>query len=174
MPGAFRYRRLPRGGISNSAKKSLAAIRKVLAGGRYISPRVAEQLATDLGSPVETELHALLSQKELQVLRLIASGESVKEIALRLYLSGKTVFTYRDRLRDKLGEGEIAVTLQANGESTLNETACPGVWWVTHHNEQGALTSQFIEVAFVPELVKAHPDDVAIGLEQLELLLSEL
>lgn len=81
----------------------LAAIRKVLAGGRYISPRVAEQLASDLGSPVETELHTLLSQRELQVLRLIASGESVKEIALRLHLSGKTVFTYRDRLRDKLG-----------------------------------------------------------------------
>jgi len=77
-------------------------------------------------------------------------------------------------LREKLGEGEIAVTLQANGESTLNETACPGVWWVTHHNEQGAVTSQFIEVAFVPELVKAHPQDVAIGLESLELMISDL
>ena len=77
-------------------------------------------------------------------------------------------------LREKLGEGEIAVTLQANGESTLNDTACPGVWWVTHHNEQGAVTSQFIEVAFVPELVQAHPQDVAIGLEFLELMISDL
>ena len=40
-----------------------------------------------------------------------------------------------DWLHEKLGEGEIAVTLQANGESTLNETACPGVWWVAHRNE---------------------------------------
>lgn len=79
-----------------------------------------------------------------------------------------------DWLRDKLGEGEIAVTLQASGESTLNETACPGVWWVTHYNEQGAITSQFIEVAFVPELVKAHPQDVELGREHLELLLSDL
>ncbi|MGB9129385.1 MAG: hydrogenase expression/formation protein [Thiobacillus sp.] len=79
-----------------------------------------------------------------------------------------------DWLHDKLGSGEIAVTLQASGESTLNETACPGIWWVTHHNEQGAVTSQFIEVAFVPELVKAHPQDVAIGLETLELLISDL
>ncbi|MGA9165294.1 MAG: hydrogenase expression/formation protein [Thiobacillus sp.] len=79
-----------------------------------------------------------------------------------------------DWLRDKLGEGEIAVTLQASGESTLNETACPGVWWVTHHNEQGAETSQFIEVAFVPELVKAHPQDVEIGRENLEFLISDL
>jgi hydrogenase-1 operon protein HyaF len=79
-----------------------------------------------------------------------------------------------DWLRDKLGEGEIAVTLQASGESTLNETACPGVWWVTHHNEQGAVTSQFIEVAFVPELVRAHPQDVEIGRENLEFLISDL
>jgi len=79
-----------------------------------------------------------------------------------------------DWLHDKLGEGEIAVTLQANGESTLNETACPGIWWVTHHNEQGAVTSQLIEVAFVPELVKAHPQDVEIGREQLELMISDL
>jgi hydrogenase-1 operon protein HyaF len=79
-----------------------------------------------------------------------------------------------DWLRAKLGEGEIVVALQASGESTLAETACPGVWWVTHRNEQGAVTTQFIEVAFVPELVKAHPQDVAIGREQLELMISDL
>ena len=79
-----------------------------------------------------------------------------------------------DWLRERLGNGEIGVTLQASGESTLDETACPGVWWVTHHNEQGAVTSQFIEVTFVPELVKAHPRDVAIGRESLELLISDL
>jgi hydrogenase-1 operon protein HyaF len=77
-------------------------------------------------------------------------------------------------LQDKLGEGEIAVTLQANGESTLNETACSGVWWVVHRNTQGAVTTQFIEVAWVPELVKAHPQDVKIGQELLELLISDL
>ena len=79
-----------------------------------------------------------------------------------------------DWLREKLGAGEISVTLQAIGESTLNETACPGVWWVTHHNEQGAVTSQFLEVAFVPELVKADPHDVESGCEYLELLISDL
>ena len=78
-----------------------------------------------------------------------------------------------DWLRDKLGEGEVAATLHARGESTLNETACPGVWWVTHQNEQGAITAQFIEVTFVPALLKAHPQDVQIGLESLELLISD-
>lgn len=79
-----------------------------------------------------------------------------------------------DWLREKLGAGEISITLQAIGESTLNETACPGVWWVTHHNEHGAVTSQFLEVAFVPELVKADPHDVELGREYLELLISDL
>lgn len=79
-----------------------------------------------------------------------------------------------DWLRERLGEGEVVATLQAGGESTLAETACAGVWWVTHRNEQGTVTAQFIEVAFVPELVKAHPEDVAVGMEQLELLISEL
>ncbi|MFO7543605.1 MAG: hydrogenase expression/formation C-terminal domain-containing protein [Thiobacillus sp.] len=79
-----------------------------------------------------------------------------------------------DWLRDTLGHGEIAVTLHAQGESTLEETACAGVWWVTHHNEKGAVTSQFIEVAYVPELVKAHPEDVLIGQNHLELLIADL
>src|SRR5512139_1826727 len=79
-----------------------------------------------------------------------------------------------DWLHEQLGNGEISVTLQASGESTLAETACPGIWWVTHRNEQGVVTSQFIEVAFVPELVKAHPQDVAVGQEQLELMIADL
>lgn len=78
-----------------------------------------------------------------------------------------------DWLREVLGTGEIAAFLQAEGESTLAETACAGVWWVTHRNAQAAVTSQFIEVAFVPELIKAHPEDIAIGMERLESLMAE-
>jgi hydrogenase-1 operon protein HyaF len=76
-------------------------------------------------------------------------------------------------LRAALGPGEIAVTLHANGDSTLEETAHAGVWWVTHRHEQGAVGSQFIEVAFVPELVKAHPADVAGGRERLALAIGD-
>ncbi len=77
-------------------------------------------------------------------------------------------------LRERLGQGEISVTLRADGESNLDETACPGVWWVTHRNEKGVVTSEFIEVVPVPELVKAHPEDIKIGLEHLEFLISDL
>jgi hydrogenase-1 operon protein HyaF len=110
----------------------------------------------------------LLRELAEQVRRLLDSGETSAIDLSALPLTPADL----DWLREKLGQGEIAVTLQANGESTLDETGCPGVWWVTHRNEQGAVTSQFIEVAFVPELVKAHPQDVAIGEEYLELMIA--
>ena len=112
----------------------------------------------------------LLRELLEMVRRLLDSGEPSAIDLSALPLTPADL----DWLREKLGAGEISVTLQANGESTLNETGCPGIWWVTHHNEQGAVTSQFIEVTFVPELVKAHPQDVAIGQEHLELMISEL
>jgi len=123
----------------------------------------AEPGLTGNAPPLLREISELLR-------RLLESGETAAIDLSALPLTPVDL----DWLHDKLGEGEIAVTLQASGESTLNETACPGVWWVTHHNEQGAVTSQFIEVSFVPELVKAHPQDVEIGRENLEFLISDL
>lgn len=112
----------------------------------------------------------LLHELAQQVRHLLGSGETS---AIDL---GALPLTSADLawLRERLGEGEIAVTLQANGESTLSETACPGVWWVTHRNDKGMVASEFLEVAFVPELVKAHPEDIKLGLEHLESLISEL
>jgi len=112
----------------------------------------------------------LLRELAEQVKRLLASGEPSAIDLSALPLTPADL----EWLHDKLGTGEISVTLQANGESTLSETACSGIWWVTHRNEQGAVTSQFIEVAFVPELVKAHPQDVQTGYEYLELVISDL
>jgi hydrogenase-1 operon protein HyaF len=102
--------------------------------------------------------------------RLLDSGEASAIDLRALPLTPADL----DWLRETLGRGQVAATLEAEGESTLTETVCPGVWWVTHHNENGAVASEFIEVTFVPELLKAHPDDVRIGLEHLELLISDL
>lgn len=112
----------------------------------------------------------LLRELAEQVRRLLETGEPSAIDLSALPLTPADL----DWLREKLGGGEIAVTLQAGGESRLDETACAGVWWVTHRNEQGAVASQFIEVAFVPELVKAHPADVAIGRERLAFMVSDL
>jgi hydrogenase-1 operon protein HyaF len=112
----------------------------------------------------------LLREIVEHVQHLLGSGESSAIDLNALPLTPADL----EWLHETLGKGEIAVTLESEGESTLNETACPGVWWVTHHNEHGAVASRFIEVAFVPELVKAHPEDIKIGLEHLELLISGL
>jgi two-component system, NarL family, invasion response regulator UvrY len=87
----------------DSPRAELAkAIHKVLEGGKYLSPEFAEKLVVDLerggDRPDET-----LSDREFQVMRLIASGKTLSEIAALLSLSDKTISTYRARLMDKMG-----------------------------------------------------------------------
>lgn len=81
----------------------IAAIRKVADGGKYITSTVAEALATTLEKGVMRPSHELLSDREFQVLRGIASGKTVSHIATQLGLSVKTVSTYRARLLEKMG-----------------------------------------------------------------------
>lgn len=78
------------------------AIRKILAGGTYVTPAAAERLAGQLGTCNPRLPHESLSEREFQVLRRIARGSSGKLIALELGLSQKTVSTYRGRMLKKL------------------------------------------------------------------------
>lgn len=79
------------------------AVKKVLAGGRYVSPSLAEQLAAHFSGEVEEEPYHALSDREYQVFRMIASGKTVSEIAGELCLSVKTVSTHRARILEKTG-----------------------------------------------------------------------
>jgi DNA-binding NarL/FixJ family response regulator len=81
----------------------LAAIRKALAGGRYVTPALAEKLAATLAGEAPLAPHESLSNRELEVLRLIAAGKTLKEVAVELSLSEKTIGTYRLRLAKKIG-----------------------------------------------------------------------
>lgn len=81
----------------------LAAVRKTLAGGRYVTASLAEKLARALGGDLQQQAHEALSPRELQVLRLVAGGRTLKEIASDLGLSEKTIGTYRLRLSEKMG-----------------------------------------------------------------------
>ena len=80
----------------------VAAINKVLGGGKYVSPTLAEKLVTDLEFPAHKAPHELLSDREYQVMRMIATGKSVKEISFELGLSVKTISTYRVHILEKL------------------------------------------------------------------------
>jgi two-component system invasion response regulator UvrY len=87
-----------------SAPEELAkAIRKILGGGRYVSPALAEKLALGVKKDVTRTPHETLSDREYEVMSRIASGKSVTEIADELSLSAKTISTYRARVLDKLG-----------------------------------------------------------------------
>jgi hydrogenase-1 operon protein HyaF len=111
----------------------------------------------------------LLHEIAAQLRRLLDAGEAASIDLSALPLNPAD----RDWLRERLGSGEVSITLDAEGESTLAETAFPGVWWVTHRNQRGDVLCELIEIAFVPYLVGAPRDDVATGLERLELALSE-
>ncbi len=104
----FALRALKLGAAGYVSKQSAAdvlvgAVKKVLAGGRHVSPAVAEKLAQAAaegwsGTPQEN-----LSHRELQVLQMIARGKTIKEIAAELALSEKTIATYRSRISEKIG-----------------------------------------------------------------------
>ena len=86
----------------------LAAVRKVAAHGNYLDPDIAEKMAFDATTTAERPLHTLLSDRELEVLRLLTSGQSVNAIATQLAISNKTVSTHKARLLEKLNLSGMA------------------------------------------------------------------
>ena len=98
--GASGY--LSKGGSSD---EMLKAVRTVLNGRRYVSASLAESMAADLENPKDQNqpLHSTLSTREFQILRKLAAGSSVSNIADELSLSVKTVSTYRSRILEKMG-----------------------------------------------------------------------
>ena len=82
--------------------KLVQAIRKVVRGGKYVSPSLAEKLVYDLGTDTARSAYEILSDREYQVLCMIASGKTVTDVAEELALSVKTISTYRVRLLEKL------------------------------------------------------------------------
>src|SRR5882672_5267579 len=81
----------------------LNAINKVAEGRKYVSGALAEELVIDLERGSDRPPHETLSDREFEVMRLIASGKTVGEIAVLLALSDKTISTYRARILDKMG-----------------------------------------------------------------------
>jgi two-component system, NarL family, invasion response regulator UvrY len=86
----------------SAPEELVKAIRKVVSGGRYVSPALAEKLALDLAVDTDRSPHETLSEREHQVFSMIARGKTVKEIADELALSVKTISTYRTRILEKM------------------------------------------------------------------------
>ena len=87
----------------SAPEELIAAIRKVCAGGKYVTSSLAEKLALYLETDFEKSAHELLSDREYQVVLMIASGKTVSQIAMDLSLSVKTISTNRSRALTKMG-----------------------------------------------------------------------
>jgi DNA-binding NarL/FixJ family response regulator len=86
-----------------SAPEELAmATKKILSGGRYVSSSLAEKLVANLDEDADKPLHELLSDREFEVMKMIAAGVPLTEIGDRLHVSVKTISTYRARIMEKM------------------------------------------------------------------------
>lgn len=90
-------------GKDGDPESLLAAIRKVVAGGHFIDPAIAEKFVFATAGRDPDALHESLSDREFQVMRLLAKGMGVNEIAAELSISNKTVSTHKARMMEKMG-----------------------------------------------------------------------
>ena len=97
---------------ASAPQELISAIRKVSRGGKYITLSLAEKLAFELDDRLDKPLHEKLSNREYQVMLMLASGKFVGEVAEELCLSAKTVSTYRARIMEKMN-------MKKNAELTL-------------------------------------------------------
>jgi DNA-binding NarL/FixJ family response regulator len=105
----------------------VAAIKRVLAGGKYIRASLAEKLASYLDVDASKPLHHTLSNREYQVMRMIACGQTPKEIAAELSLSIKTVSTFRSRILKKMMMKNNAELMRYAMENGVVDTHHPSV-----------------------------------------------
>jgi hypothetical protein len=102
---------------------------------------------------------AILTELATRLERLAASGDTALIDLRSLPMSTAD----RGELLDVLGQGEVTATLDAQGASTLRETAVTGIWWTVHCDRDGAVTSELLEVCCLPSILAAHPDDIALA-----------
>lgn len=86
----------------SAAKELVNALRKIMSGGKYISPALAEQLVLEIETPSDKPLHEKLSNREFEIMLKISLGKSVSEIADELILSVNTITSYRARVMQKM------------------------------------------------------------------------
>ena len=124
--GQFAIRALKAGAAGYLTKDSpyetlIYAVRRLLGGGKFISPTLAEKLAVQLDPDTSKLPHETLSDREFEVLRMLGSGKTVGEIAQQLFLSVKTISTYRARILTKMGLTNKAEMVQYCIRNTLVE-----------------------------------------------------
>lgn len=111
---------------------------------------------------------ALLHELADMLQRLIDTGKSDSIDLRRIPLFPDDL----DVLHARLGEGEVTAEVTSAGSSVIRESAIPGIWWVTHFNEEDEVIAELVEVTFCPEILKTPTDDARDGLQELRAALS--
>jgi DNA-binding NarL/FixJ family response regulator len=104
-----------------AARDVVAAVRKVLSGGRYVSASLAERLAAQTQAGSSQTPHETLSDREYQVFRMLAMGKTVKQIGKELALSPQTVSTHRRHILEKMGMQSNAELIQYAMQNQIRE-----------------------------------------------------
>jgi DNA-binding NarL/FixJ family response regulator len=110
----------------SASTQLITALRKVAAGGAYITAEVAEQLALGAMPHAEQALHTTLSDREFQVLRMLVAGHTVSDVAAKVNLSVKTISTHKARLMQKLGVSSNTELLRYAIQHRLTEDPASG------------------------------------------------
>lgn len=109
----------------SAAEELMHAVRKVAAGGAYVTASIAERVVLQLNGSVELPRHARLTERELEILRRLVAGQRPTEIAQALHISVKTVSTHKTRIQDKLELPNIAALIRYGLEHGLQGDDAP-------------------------------------------------
>ncbi len=124
------------------------------------------------GEPLPGEspvVSAVLNQVMELLAQFLASGTAAALDLKRV--PRMDAATYR-QLKDALSVGEVTATVKADVTVEITETQYPGVWWLTHRKEQGAIVTEVIEITDLPVILKSHAVDMRAGLQRLEQALA--
>jgi hydrogenase-1 operon protein HyaF len=113
----------------------------------------------------------LLHEIEAMLKKLLNTGQNGTLDLRALPTLGEDGYQF---FKEKLGQGEVSARIQSFGRSEIQETAYPGIWWVSHYNQDDDILTEIIEVNFLPEILKSPRDDVALGQVMLCKFLNEL
>jgi DNA-binding NarL/FixJ family response regulator len=95
-----------------ASEELMIAIKKITSGGKYISPSIAENIAKYIGNDFTKPLHENLSEREFEIMLKISAGKTLQDISAELFISEKTVSTYKSRLMTKMGMKKISEIVQ--------------------------------------------------------------
>ena len=119
--------------------------------------------------PVKTEVATgnvePLLHEIRHALKRLANGEAGTTIDLK---SLPLAPGEEERIEATLGTGEVRAEVDALGPTLIQETSYPGVWLTTHKNAVDAVVARFIEVTYIPELLRSQPEDIDAGIDRLE------